>query len=179
MSTPNGRAGERPLVSVTGPAGFLFLPPRTDRKTQTRQSGAEVRAKNRTCKRRPRYSPGGRGPAPRSPSALCRSSPQLHPNHSAIASNYAFISELCLGTAPIFRRLGRSDHSDGQFLSALLFPPRHLEQSHLKFIRRLRFLCRWHSGSATNVGSSKGFPFRYAIPGRASLKQCRKFSCCR
>ena len=112
MSTPNGRtggrAGERPLVSVTGPAGFLFLPPRTDRKTQTRQSGAEVRAKNRTCKRRPRYSPGGRGPAPRSPSALCRSSPQLHPNHSAIASNYAFISELCLGTAPIFRRVGRT-----------------------------------------------------------------------
>ena len=39
---PSGRrrASERPLVSVTGPAGFLYLPPRTDRKTQTRQSGA-------------------------------------------------------------------------------------------------------------------------------------------
>ena len=188
MSTPNGRtggrAGERPLVSVTGPAGFLFLPPRTDRKTQTRQSGAGERFVQKTGLVNDAhgiFQEGGWGPAPRSPSlcSLCRSSPQLHPNHSAIASNYAFISELCLGTAPIFRRLGRSDHSDGQFLSALLFPPRHLEQSHLKFIRRLRFLCRWHSGSAIGVELRKGALFRYANPGRASLKQCRKFSCCR
>ena len=123
-----GRAGERPLVSVTGPAGFLFLPPRTDRKTQTRQSGAGERFVQKTGLVNDAhgiFQEGGAPPRNLPRSALCRSSPQLHPNHSAIASNYAFISELCLGTAPIFRRVGRPDHSDGQFfLPALLFPPR-------------------------------------------------------
>ena len=93
MSTPNGRASERPLVSVTGPAGFLFLPPRTDRKTQIRQSGAEVRAKNRTCKRRPRYFPGGKeGGAP--PRNLPPLSADLRPSYTQIIQQLLLIMPL-------------------------------------------------------------------------------------
>ena len=174
MSTPNGRASgrasERPLVSVTGPAGFLFLPPRTDRKTQTRQSGAGERFVQKTGLVNDAHGIFQEGGAP--PRDLPLLSADLRPSYTQIIQQLLLIMPLSrnyvlaplLSSAASVRPLGRP------VLLARPSPPRlarHLEQSHLKFIRRLRFLCRWHSGSATNVRSRNGFPSRYANPGRA------------
>ena len=191
MSTPNGRAGgragERPLVSVTGPAGFLFPPPRTDRKTQTRQNGAGERFVQKTGLVNDAhgiFQEGGRGPAPRSPPAPALSA-DLRPSYTQIIQQLLLIMPLSRNyvLAPLLSSAASAGGPLGRPVllarPSLPAPPRHLEQSHLKFIRRLRFLCRWHSGSATGVELRKEALFRYANPGRASLKQCRKFSCCR
>ena len=150
----------RPLVSVTGLAGFLFFLSPTEKPAGYELCGDRIVQKTgRVNDAHGIFLPsdGGRirGGAPLL--HLRSASPQLHPNHSAIASNYAFISKLCLGTALIFGGRERPRARTGR--SPLLHPaalPRHLEQPHLKFIRRLRFLCRCGSGSATVVGLSEG-----------------------
>ena len=106
MSTPNGRP-RRPLVSVTGPAAppvfcssFLRL---TEKPELCGDKAERVVQKTGRVNDAHGIFQGEFGAGPISSLSL-RSSPQLHPNHSAIASNYAFISKLCLGTALIFAR---------------------------------------------------------------------------
>jgi hypothetical protein len=67
--------------------------------------------------------------------SLSLSLPLLHPNHSAIASNYAFISKLCLGTGNCHASLLLRPAQSVGWLAR----PGPAAESHLKFIRRPRF----------------------------------------
>ena len=108
-----GRASERPLVSVTGPAGFLYLPPRTDRKTQTRQSGAGERFVQKTGLVNDAHGIFQEGGAP--PRDLPRLSADLRPSYTQIIQQLLLIMPLSrnyvlaplLSSAASVRPLGR------------------------------------------------------------------------